>query len=240
MIFLWGDELRFGTGSSFAELGLLRVAFVLFSVTTLRRLSEADARGRDRTAGIWLLVGVLVTFVVNSTRPPLQIGHLVIDLVLLMGIYTWLPIPLAAQVAGGLVLATLDLGAVIVSGQGETAARFALAVSFALGSTLGVRSSRLLRGNDRYRFAALQQERRARESMLAALEQVRVLHGLLPICGWCRRIRDDDGSWQTLERYVANHSEAEFTHGICADCAAGKFEGERAAAGQAHSPSGES
>lgn len=53
----------------------------------------------------------------------------------------------------------------------------------------------------------------------AALAEVKQLSGLLPICAWCKRIRDDEGSWQQIETYITVHSEADFTHGICPDCA---------------------
>jgi hypothetical protein len=52
-----------------------------------------------------------------------------------------------------------------------------------------------------------------------ALAQVRTLRGLIPICAWCKRIRDDQGYWQQLEAYIRDHSEADFTHGMCPDCA---------------------
>jgi GAF domain-containing protein len=52
-------------------------------------------------------------------------------------------------------------------------------------------------------------------------QEVRMLRGLLPICAWCKRIRDDDGGWADLGRYLAKHGGAEVTHGICPDCAAG-------------------
>jgi hypothetical protein len=52
-----------------------------------------------------------------------------------------------------------------------------------------------------------------------ALKQVRTLRGLIPICAWCKRIRNDEGYWQQLEAYIHDHSEADFTHGICPDCA---------------------
>jgi PAS domain S-box-containing protein len=52
-----------------------------------------------------------------------------------------------------------------------------------------------------------------------ALAHVRTLSGLLPICAWCKKIRDDQGYWNRLEDYIQTHSEAEFTHGICPDCA---------------------
>ena len=52
-----------------------------------------------------------------------------------------------------------------------------------------------------------------------ALAQVRTLRGLIPICAWCKKIRNDDGYWQQLEAYITNHSEAKFTHWMCPDCA---------------------
>lgn len=53
----------------------------------------------------------------------------------------------------------------------------------------------------------------------AALEKVKQLSGLLPICASCKRIRNDDGYWIQIERYIRDHSEAEFSHGICEECA---------------------
>jgi phosphoserine phosphatase RsbU/P len=52
-----------------------------------------------------------------------------------------------------------------------------------------------------------------------ALAQVKKLHGLLPMCSWCKKIRDDSNYWHQLETYISEHSEAEFTHGICPACA---------------------
>jgi hypothetical protein len=47
---------------------------------------------------------------------------------------------------------------------------------------------------------------------------VKTLSGLLPICSSCKKIRDDTGYWNTLERYISEHSDAEFTHGLCPEC----------------------
>ena len=51
-----------------------------------------------------------------------------------------------------------------------------------------------------------------------ALDRVQTLRGLLPICAWCKNVRDDDGYWTQVEAYVARHSKAEFTHCICPSC----------------------
>ena len=51
-----------------------------------------------------------------------------------------------------------------------------------------------------------------------ALARVRQLQGLLPICAYCKRIRNDENYWEQLETYVSAHSEASFSHGICPNC----------------------
>ncbi len=53
-----------------------------------------------------------------------------------------------------------------------------------------------------------------------ALEQVKTLSGLVPICGSCKKIRDDQGFWNQMEVYIEAHSEAKFSHGICPECMA--------------------
>jgi PAS domain S-box-containing protein len=58
------------------------------------------------------------------------------------------------------------------------------------------------------------------EELRVALSEVKTLRGLLPICASCKKIRDDRGHWEQLERYVDEHSEATFSHGLCPECAA--------------------
>jgi GAF domain-containing protein len=54
--------------------------------------------------------------------------------------------------------------------------------------------------------------------LAGALDQVKTLQGLLPICAWCKRIRDDGGYWDQVEAYFHKHTGADFTHGICPQC----------------------
>ena len=52
----------------------------------------------------------------------------------------------------------------------------------------------------------------------AALDNIKILHGLLSICSHCHKIKNDDGSWERIDSYIPKHSEAKFTHGMCVDC----------------------
>ena len=63
---------------------------------------------------------------------------------------------------------------------------------------------------------ALKQER---DKLQDALAEVKTLSGLLPICANCKKIRDDKGYWNQIEAYILDHSEADFSHSICPECA---------------------
>jgi hypothetical protein len=65
---------------------------------------------------------------------------------------------------------------------------------------------------------ALLELRRVSARLADALEQVKTLQELLPICAWCKRIRDDEGYWNQVEAYFHKYTGAEFTHGVCPQC----------------------
>ena len=72
--------------------------------------------------------------------------------------------------------------------------------------------------------AVTEQIAQQREQLIAelqeALDTIQVLTGIIPICASCKRIRDEQGDWQSIELYIRDHSAVEFSHGICPDCAA--------------------
>ena len=63
-----------------------------------------------------------------------------------------------------------------------------------------------------------ERQRELKTKIVEAVAQIKTLRGLLPICASCKRIRDDKGYWSQIELYVREHSEAEFSHGICPEC----------------------
>jgi hypothetical protein len=75
----------------------------------------------------------------------------------------------------------------------------------------------------------LQREIEERKAIIdqlnTSLQEVKTLRGILPICSYCKKIRDDQGAWKMIETYIAEHSDAEFSHGICLECAKTHFPG---------------
>ncbi|MDQ6998666.1 MAG: hypothetical protein Q9M17_08125 [Mariprofundus sp.] len=71
----------------------------------------------------------------------------------------------------------------------------------------------------------LQEERKLNLLLIAknnelqkAFKKIKVLEGVLPICSYCKNIKDEQGDWSQIEQYIDHHSEAEFSHGICPAC----------------------
>lgn len=74
-----------------------------------------------------------------------------------------------------------------------------------------------------YKHKAEKERQKLTDDLLKALESVKVLKGLLPICASCKKIKDENGYWKPLEVYIETHSDAGFTHGFCPECASRYF-----------------
>ena len=94
----------------------------------------------------------------------------------------------------------------------------------ALAQGIGIALMRIQDGTARKKAEEdLQQKalelEKANQELQALLDNVKTLRGLLPICASCKKIRDDKGYWNQIESYIRDHSEVDFSHGICPDCA---------------------
>ncbi|MGC8658645.1 MAG: response regulator [Desulfomonilaceae bacterium] len=86
--------------------------------------------------------------------------------------------------------------------------------------TSGAEYNLLLTVNDITSIKTAEEEnRKLIEELQKALAEVKTLSGFLPICSSCKKIRNDKGYWEQIESYIRDHSEAQFTHGICPECA---------------------
>jgi len=77
---------------------------------------------------------------------------------------------------------------------------------------------------------------RTEAELRASVEEVQTLRGIIPICSYCKKVRDDQGSWQQVETYVSEHTEAAFSHGICPRCYAENWPEEAGASGDPRAP----
>jgi PleD family two-component response regulator len=70
---------------------------------------------------------------------------------------------------------------------------------------------------------ALEEQKRLNRELQAALDRLTKLEGIIPICSSCKKVRDDEGYWTQVERYISEHTGAMFSHSLCPDCASKLF-----------------
>ncbi|NOY83176.1 MAG: hypothetical protein GXP31_19455 [Kiritimatiellaeota bacterium] len=119
----------------------------------------------------------------------------------------WMRLSLPELVSNNFFLVGVNIVGMCVSYCLEYLAREA----FFLRHLVETEKTRVIKANRRL-------ESKVRE-LEAATEKIRVLTGFIPICARCKKIRDDKGFWNQLEEYITRHSDAEFSHSLCPECA---------------------
>lgn len=76
----------------------------------------------------------------------------------------------------------------------------------------------LIASMEKHRRGAMERLAESNRTLQSALEEIKTLRGLLPICMYCKKIRTDEEQWVEIEDYVRKHSDAQFSHGICPIC----------------------
>ena len=214
------DYRLFGLTPVFWSLVGARGVFVVASIIAWLALRRGPSPRRlDRHMLSWCLVLTGMNLYIVSTRPAGFLGHALGTVTLAMAFYALTPLPLPLQAVPALVTAAANL--VLVSWFKPALDRLSLttlAVTLVRVNALGATVSSHFHRSKRRQFLALRRETELRRRLQQALAEIRTLRGILPVCGYCKRVRTDVGEWQSLERYVSERTDANFSHGICPDC----------------------
>lgn len=220
-LWLVSDYLVSASGPSFRVMAGVRAAIILCGLLSL--VISFRTRSPKIFLGTVLLTAAAAAggiFYFDLTRPNDYLGHYTIDIIVIVAIYLIAPMPVrwklaCAAVYSGAVLAVYAL-------YKETAHRglynFNVALSICIANAMGYFASRDLAIRRRREFHLFHRESEARRQLQHALDNIKTLSGLVPICAACKKIRDDRGYWKHVEAYLAEHSEVAFTHGLCPDC----------------------
>jgi hypothetical protein len=201
--------------------GIRVVAFGAAAATfgLLRRTTSA--RSYDQIITAWIATWIGAIIAENALLPATISGFIAWDVFITVAVYAAIPLGLSRQAA----LATfLSVGDLIVLSQFKTLSPSLSLVDIALAFTsaniVGAFVSRERHVLRRRTFTSLRSETQARSALERALQEVRTLQGIIPICAHCKNVRTDAGEWQQVEAYVRAHSDAKFSHGICPSCMA--------------------
>lgn len=222
LLFAYSDYLLFGVSSTFYGLATLRGLFLLSSIVAVIALRRPlNQRNFDRLTLGWALALSAVVLAVTMTRPPSYLHHSLIDMMILLSLYFTLPLPVPKLFAAPIFFTIGSLLIIYLLRDPLTGMqRNVIWISYLIGNALGIFTSWRLQYYRRERFIALTRELHVRQALEDALDNVKRLEGMLPICAHCKKVRGDNGEWKILEVFLREKTDAEFTHGYCPDCMA--------------------
>jgi hypothetical protein len=215
-LFFLADYQELGLEAALWPLVAVRLLFLLVSGWTLFALRRAASpAAADRIFFGWCGLLAALTVCALSARPPGSTGLLLMGFAVVLVAYCVTPLPLSRQ---AILALTYTAGALFVSRQADAVTFVAAGATYAMSNLFGAVTSWQLNHRRRQMFLGALREMELRARLEEAMAEIRTLRGLLCVCGWCKRIRDEAETWQPMEVYVESRTHAEFTHGICPDC----------------------
>lgn len=186
-------------------------------LVAMRRDQSREQYART-TAGLAWAIAVSI-LALNAMRPDGSGMPLRAPLFVLAMLYAVMPNDFRRQVLPALALTAglIALRLTRLAGGADVDVPGDIVILLALNA-LGIMITRQRISLEGQLDSAWAAENEARGKAEAAINELRILRGIIPICSYCKRIRSDDGDWQHVERYVTENSEAEFSHGICPVC----------------------
>jgi hypothetical protein len=164
---------------------------------------------------------VLVELALRLVRPAANMTAVWIEIVVIVACYTILPNRPAFQ---AIVAMTLTVGSSLIlvfyNAGVPAPERAGIILTLLIANAVGLVASRERMARQGREEDAWRHERDAKLELQRAHSEIRILRGLLPVCAHCRKVRTETGTWENMERFVAEHSEAQFSHGFCPDCIA--------------------
>jgi len=219
MLLSINDHILFGTGHPFWNLMVVRVLIVITSISIIASLSSNVTPHRMNSIMLWWsLPYTLSVLYIDSTRPvQFQLGYMV-DIIVVLAIYVAVNTRLVLQTIPAVLYSIVNVCMLVfkVHSTGmEITSTVAIIVS---ANIIGFILSLFLNRAGRQQFLSLKAEEALREQLEMALTEIKTLEGLLPICSYCRMIRDGDGTWKGVEQYLGERSGAKFSSGVCPSC----------------------
>ncbi|MBI1809463.1 MAG: hypothetical protein HYR75_06140 [Gemmatimonadetes bacterium] len=216
------DAMMTRSPSALEPFVLVRIAFVLGLLLFIRRFRRAPSRPAfEREVFVLALCTVVSVLFLQWIRPPDSQAIVRFAMLAVVGMYVVFPNRMILQLIPAVTLsittsAILALRPSHVSAADRVLVPMILVLANVMGVVVARRRDRLYASEARLWRA----EQDARSALERTLSELRVLRGVVPICSHCRKIRTEVGDWQQLEQYVRDHSDADFSHGVCPECTA--------------------
>ena len=193
---------------------LLSLMFLCVVILNLKRTINTFSL----SVSLYMFGIAFIVIADQYSRPPDFIGSFYI--LMLLGNYLVFPLPLKFQIPPSFILSSMLIWIFLtykepVYDSEKVYAIFTILMINVVGIIVSFTKGRYRRSS----FLHLQEETKVKKDLQDTLHKIKHLSGILPICANCLKIRDEDNQWQRPDSYIREHSEAEFSHSICPECA---------------------
>lgn len=214
------DTLSGASSDTLKTLYLATFIYFTFTSIILVTLSSTHRYRRfDLVTTLWW-VGVIVVGTLSNTLYPADVKiHVVFDVLFPVAIYLLIPIGLISQCLLASLFTVTNLVILLTLKENITDTDLAfIFIAYTATHVIGLIACWQSHIGRRKQFVEKKTEQRLRKELQGTLDELQVLRGILPICSYCKQIRDDEGFWHQVDQYINSHSDIQFTHGICPDC----------------------
>ena len=226
-VHLLNDRSFAGASGHLGALLAARLAFIVACLVCGTLVLRAKRPAQlDVPVLVWILLVEVLQFLVQATRPANYFHPVVESFSSITVVWVLVPSRFGLQAAAAAIFTVGTAGWLYAFRDPlPVELQRMFLVTFVATNGMGAFVSYRLHASRRRAFLEQRALRAAMEEnavlvgeLRDALQSVKTLTGLLPICMYCKKIRDNQGSWAQLERYIATRTDASFTHGICPQC----------------------
>ncbi len=225
MAFLWNAYRFLALSPMFEWMLALRGAVILISVAAVLMVRPSmSTRKFEWIVLAFTMAMKAIMLVIISTRPANFVGYTIVTVLSVLLTYWIVPLPLIWRAVSSwfLTLGVMIIGLWVDPWPDESTG-IAITLGLILANVIGGEMCRQQQISKRKQFLALWLQQELSASLERAMGEIKTLRGILPICMHCKRIFDDFGKWEQIEEYIRKHSHAQFSHGLCPECARSQY-----------------
>lgn len=203
-----------------AVLLAVRIAVVAVAFLGIFGVARLTSEQRfDRAVQMLSYVIVLLTLTVHLLRPASFTSPYFVEVLVIMALYAILPARWTRQLGPALLITGVGILLLVVWHTGvDLILRVSIAVALILANAIGIAVGWHHQRLEERINALGAAERESSLALATTTAELRTLQRILPICSYCRNVRDTEGAWAELEAYVHSHLDTRFSHGICPGC----------------------
>lgn len=220
MVFIPSDYFLFGYSKELTQLVVIRCLTIIFLSTTIFVVIKSkNVFTTDKMILASLLICCCLAFYVNMSRPAGYFQHSIVDIIIVFATYFLIPNRYFFQIIPALGLTVFNIYIFVFHKENATIlTSIVFWFSYFFANALGMWTSWHLHIYRRRQFRTQFEEKAVSAKLQMALDEIKTLQGIIPICAKCKKIRDDQGYWNKIESYIESNTDAQFTHSICVEC----------------------